>query len=141
MGLVDGVLAGAQGAGADGVQEGVGGVLVAGEARDLGDGARRGDALVVAAQAGVGVDERGLGDHVERAALGEQEVVLREELGARGEAAPGLAGALRHGAELGAVRGEERQDEVLLAELGAVEHDGPRAKGAPTARHGYSSDE
>jgi len=105
----------------DRVQEGVLGTVEAGETCDLADGGGGADAIELATDTCVGVDERRLGDHVERTPHGKEEVDLGEEVGSRGETATGLPGPLGDGTHLRPVGGEKREDEVLLAELGSVE--------------------
>ena len=134
VGPVRRLLARAERAGENRIEEGIPGAVEAGETGDLTGGAGGAHAVEVAAYPHVGVHERGLGHDVERAAGRDQQVDLGEEVGPRGETTAGLAGALGDGTHLGTVRGEKREDEVLLAELRAVEHDGVRPV-CVTTRH------
>ena len=134
VGPVRGLLARAERAGEDRIEEGVPGTVEAGETGDLAGGTGGAHSVEVAAYAHVGIHERGLGHDVERAADGDQQVDLGEEVGPCGETTTGLAGALGDGTHLGPVRGEKGEDEVLLAELRAVEHDGVRPV-CVTTRH------
>ena len=135
VGLVDRLFAGEQGARADRAQKRVRGIGKAREPRHLAHDARGAHAREVAPERGMRAVELCLGDDVQVSAHCQQKVVLAKKLHASRQLAAGLSRALRHGASLAAIGLKEREDEVALPQLRAVDDYG-RGMACASARHG-----